>query len=232
MGGVLSILTYMATFTYISLQIISMMDQQFDDQQGYTITNPMTQGNNYANMSESNLYPSLEILTVLSDFEKETGGIDIQRNSSKTGFEIDMKKLSRFIDVVLQIQILKDATQKFYKVPFVKCKIENFTKRGVKMPKNWKERYDQRLCPDEDKLQQYEWAVKNQYANKNDRISFSVDVIKCMDQYSKFGCETDDKIKKMLDNVYFVSHMVVKRIEFQDPHWWYDAGSPIITRDV
>ena len=40
-------------------------------------------------MSKSNLYPSLEILTVLSDFEKETGGVDIQRNKTK-GFDIDL----------------------------------------------------------------------------------------------------------------------------------------------
>ena len=38
----------------------------------------MDEGLNYINMSKSNLFPSLEILTVLKNFKNETGGIDIE----------------------------------------------------------------------------------------------------------------------------------------------------------
>ena len=47
----------------------------------------MEESSNSAYMNESNLYPSISILTVLEDFEKQTNGIDILVNDS-SNFDI------------------------------------------------------------------------------------------------------------------------------------------------
>ena len=73
--------------------------------------------------------------------------------------------------------------------------------------------YKRRLCPDEEKLKDLKWALRNEYYSPN-RINFSIDVIKCTTGYSKVNCSSDEKIKTMLDSLYFKVHTVVDRIEF------------------
>ena len=62
----------------------------------------MTKGFEQANVSDGCLFPSIEVATVLSDFKKQTGGIDIEFSNS-TNFDIDLDKLSRFISIDLKI---------------------------------------------------------------------------------------------------------------------------------
>ena len=57
----------------------------------------MKDSTNAAYMNESNLYPSLEVLTVLNDFRNQTK-IDIQTNGSSS-FDIDLLKLNRFFSI-------------------------------------------------------------------------------------------------------------------------------------
>ena len=50
--------------------------------------------------------------------------------------------------------------------------------------------YKQRLCPDEDKLKNLEYAIKGSIHNPN-KSYFSIDIVKCSSQYSKNGCASN-----------------------------------------
>ena len=114
---------------------------------------------------------------------------------------------------MMTIKIKKNGTKYEDQVPFIKCKINDFKKRNFNVPDEEVLQYQQRLCPDEDKLKNLEYAVRGSF-NDPDRIYFSVDIVKCLNQYSKIGCASNTEIQKMLDSIYFKLHTVVDRIEF------------------
>ena len=66
-------------------------------------------------------------------------------------------------------------------IPFRKCKVADFKKGGFEVPVSKIKKYERRLCPDEEKIKEIEWGVKNSYDNNDARTSFSIIAIKCME---------------------------------------------------
>lgn len=54
-----------------------------------------------------------------------------------------------------------------------------------------------RLCPDMEALEEY-YKVKNGYTNTTERISFSIEVHKCLVTKTQKSCKTDLEIEKLM----------------------------------
>ena len=81
---------------------------------------------------------------------------------------------------------------RYYKTYFRQCTVADFTARGVEVDDEFKRRLRERLCPDLSKLGE-EFRVKNEYNSKN-RISFSMEIVKCNPEINKCDLDNLDKV--------------------------------------
>jgi len=75
--------------------------------------------------------------------------------------------------------------------------------------------YAKRFCPDIDKIKDH-FQIKNGYNNKHERISFSVEIVKCNDDSSKVKCK-NDATEDILEQIYFTLYNVEEIIDFKNP---------------
>lgn len=141
--------------------------------------------------------PILELrLTSSTDYAnmiKENKNLDILDEKGNFSWE----KLQKFINInmVDKILIENQKTKKNFLASFKQCEEEDFSKFDTEqLPEN-------RFCPN---IQQNDLIVKNEYKNKKDRISFSLEIHKCIPD-PKLGreCESDSNIRKVLEQIYF-----------------------------
>jgi len=58
------------------------------------------------------------------------------------------------------------------------------------------------FCPDTERVEEY-YKLKNSYSNFTERISFSIEIIKCDNETNNYQCKSDEVIKD------FVSHLMM-----------------------
>ena len=109
----------------------------------------------------------------------------------------------------------KDGKNTYYvKTPFRRCTVEDYTSRGVARDAPEMNSYVKRFCPDIDKIEDY-LQIKNGYNNKDERISFSVEIVKCNDTPS-VTCR-NDATEAILEQVYFTLYNLEEIIDFKNP---------------
>ena len=113
--------------------------------------------------------------------------------------DIDYEKLSKYINLRLTLRDRVNGTETFHKLPFRKCTVDDFLKKGLIIPDEQRGAYNLRLCPDTHTLHSQIYKILNGYSNRMKRVSFSVDIYKCEEK--KFignKCKDDKEIKKLL----------------------------------
>lgn len=76
--------------------------------------------------------------------------------------------------------------------------------------------YSKRFCPEINKIADY-FQIKNAYANTTERISFSVEIVKCNPEFSQ-TCKSDETVQKFLDVVYFTMYNIEEVVDFKNNH--------------
>jgi len=73
-----------------------------------------------------------------------------------------------------------------------------------------------RLCPKAEDIEKFD-KIMNGYTNREERISFQIEMVKCDPKYQT-GCETDEeKFKKVFNRIFFTLLYVEEAIEFGNP---------------
>ena len=87
---------------------------------------------------------------------------------------IDFEQLERYISTRLTIKYKNNGTERFRNIPFQKCKVSDFTKRGLKIEKGKKPFEPNTICPNVEGFEDF-WKVKNSYQNETERVSFNIE---------------------------------------------------------
>jgi len=72
-----------------------------------------------------------------------------------------------------------------------------------------------RYCPDVEKIKDY-FMIKNGYSNDEDRVSFSVEIVKCNEEEGE-TCKNKELVSKLLNSMYFTMYNIEETIDFKDP---------------
>lgn len=70
------------------------------------------------------------------------------------------------------------------------------------------------LCPNFDKYPELV-RIKNIYDNKNDRVSFSMEIYRCKNSPNK-RCQPVNKVRSFFKQIYFTMYTLVERIDFTE----------------
>ena len=69
--------------------------------------------------------------------------------------------------------------RKFYNIPWRKCTLQDFTKKGMKILESNEQGFKKRFCPDVTPEAEKFYQLKNSYTNETKRISFEIVIHKC-----------------------------------------------------
>lgn len=73
------------------------------------------------------------------------------------------------------------------------------------------------FCPDVTEETRKFLTVQNFYNNEKQRISFSVDILKCSDYFKpKGGCKNDTEVDKLFEAIYFNLNILIQTNSFED----------------
>ena len=110
---------------------------------------------------------------------------------------------------------MNDGIKTYYKLPFRKCSVKDFEKRGYLIDPDETKAYEKRLCPDVAFGKDIVYKIMNGYSNRKKRINFSIDIFKCKEK-EFFGntCKNDTEIETFLREVYFTFYTLTSRVSY------------------
>ena len=75
-------------------------------------------------------------------------------------------------------------------------------------------KFEALICPD---VESYgaKYRLHNGYKTKIERVSVSLEVITCNDEFTQ-GCKSNEDIKLLLDNLVITQYHVMEGIDFRD----------------
>ena len=85
------------------------------------------------------------------------------------------------------------------------CKESDFTANGFDINDENRDSFMSRFCPDFDAIKDY-WRIKNGYTNQTERLSFSIEILKCNEDNYHGTCASDPDIDVVLKNIYFTMY--------------------------
>jgi hypothetical protein len=171
------------------------------------MTNPFADGFEGIDLAEEGFMPFLAILKLNENHE--TKSFDVFGENHENYSIMDMKKLSKYLDIVIDIRTRtdrgKDDTHIF--VGYKNCEIKDFTDRKYDPNTDFKKTIPTRLCPsfNEDELKFF--SIKNKYTDMDYRRSFSVEMNACNKKITE-GCKNDDEIKRFVNSFYFTMYLL------------------------
>ena len=107
------------------------------------------------------------------------------------------------------------------------CTVEDFTKRNFIVNENFAYSINKRLCPDIPKEVDH-YHIKNLYQDKNERTSFSIQILKCKNSKTLL-CKDDSLIERLFHTFLFNQQVLVGQIyfhSFTDKNDKRDLSSP------
>ena len=137
------------------------------------------------------------------------GNDDIDGSVVNDETGVDLAKLNKYMHAAL---IIENRNKKYLKTddnisikngmlriyyPMKICTKEDFTSRQYEVTDEFVSKLKNRLCPDISR-DDPNYFVKNLYQNKDERMSFSIQIFKC-----SVNCEADAKIEKFFTKTQF-----------------------------
>ena len=99
---------------------------------------------------------------------------------------------------------------KYHRKVFNKCKIEDFTSRGIIIDEDSYESKIARFCPHIDMDLEPWYMVQNAYNDDHLRNSFSVEILTC----KKGDCKGKVEIGAFLNDIYFTLYTIAEMVDF------------------
>lgn len=123
-------------------------------------------------------------------------------------------KLMTYMKPQLKVKFRYSGEAYYVKTYFRRCTPDDFLQRGI-LPGDDKvlKVFTKRFCPDiNDDFKKF-WQVKNGYTNETERISFSVEIVKCNDA----DCKSEAQTQKIMNLMYFTVYTLEEAIDFKNP---------------
>ena len=161
-----------------------MMHGHNDNYNTQLKSNPLNDAMNQVYINNTSFFPMMEIVNL--NFSPDLSGLTGEFDIFDTGTSsFNMKKMSEYFEINIAIRERNAKWSRYLNVDFRLCKASDFVKRGVPIQEGkTKEQYEQRLCPNFEKYPELV-RIKNIYDNKEDRVSFSMEIYRCKNTKSK-----------------------------------------------
>lgn len=220
-GGVMSLIYY-AFMTYYTLSLLVVMyTGQKDEIQSQPLTNNFKDEYRYIELTNENFMPHFEITQLNPNVDPKS--FDIWSQTKNRGDIIDVAKLSKYIDILIDIQTKVDSPKEKYNrhiyKTFKNCDAEDFTARGYNGDGSFIKDVETLLCPDLSEGPE-QFKVEGKYTNNTFRQSYSIEISVCNQTQSY--CKNETEIARFLSAYYFTLYNLQKKLLFNNENLMTD----------
>ena len=153
-------------------------------------------------MNDVSFLPSVSIRVLDLAYIKQSDVFEKEQISTDT-LRVNYEKFNQYAQLILNIRHRHFESDKHFKHKFRLCTDKDFEKNGYDISKSFSHIVKGRLCPDVPEEAPW-YMIKNVYANETERVSISLQIVKCNKNLNKNQiCKSDREIEAFLDNVYF-----------------------------
>ena len=152
----------------------------------------------------------------ITNYESDSGVsslINELESESSGGYKyIDYTKLRKYIKIYINQNIKQEGSEsKDIMVEFRQCTDKDVDIGSMKSKIKDIQKY---LCPDIEVIHDTV-RLNNTYKSKN-RQSFQIVIVN--ENYRNTSCDNSQKLKRLIDNVYFTQYVIHEQIEFDNIH--------------
>ena len=175
----------------------------YDLQTATSRTNYLIDGENIIEVAKSDFLPNLEIVDYYNS--------DPLIKTILTEEGVNLNELYKYVEPVVVVRSRNvdfsdhyDSSKR-YIYPMRVCTQQDFIQRNFIVNKNFAESVKYRLCPDISEDDE-NFIIKNLYQDKNERSSFSIQILKCSNSNTHshaHTCASDTVIQQVFDTLMF-----------------------------
>ena len=135
-----------------------------------------------------------------------------KKQDIKTNGRLDYKKIKNYFQIQVSMKTRRNGQpNRYYRSDFISCPLDYFEGMGLSKSQNEdiQNNIHEYLCIDKHKLRDT-LMLQNGYT-ANDRISFSVEIVSCMQGSS---CHNETEVKNLFSEIAFTKHIIRKQVDF------------------
>jgi hypothetical protein len=216
-----------------------MYNNEFDAIKSETMSNNMKEYGEFK-INDFNFMPTVEVLPygetnpdpskafLITDIMSESDDADTYKQGWYSPFPVDVDLFLKYVEPVITFRRIIDRETSYIMTRLRRCTADDFESRGyVFKSDDDRKKATFRLCPPFEKLDFLK--IKNEYLNKESRMSFSIEFHLCDPEY-RSDCKPNQKVKNMLDHLMFNIYVLSDSVEMGNPENYKE--SPLVTVDT